>query len=96
MLKNVLASAEDMGLILGLRTKTPHAVRRLSVCATTVEPGAANTEPCALELLLCNKRSPLSEKPEHHNPQSLGLEKAQAQPQRSSAAKNNNILEVKK
>ena len=55
--------------------------------------------PRALELLLCNKRSPLSEKPEHHSPQLLQLEKAQAtkiQPQRSSGAKNNNILEIKK
>ena len=42
VLKNVPANAEDMGLILGLRPKTPHAVGWLSLCSTTVEPEGCN------------------------------------------------------
>ena len=36
--KNLLASAGDMGLILGLGTQSLHAVGQLSPCTTTTEP----------------------------------------------------------
>ena len=37
MVKNLLASAEDMGLIPGLGTKIPNATGQLSLWATTAE-----------------------------------------------------------
>ena len=49
--------------------KIPHAVGQLrlwahSYWASALEPGAATTEPRAVEPELCCKRSPLSEKPD--------------------------------
>ena len=37
MVKNPPPSAGDVGSILGWRTKIPHAVVQLSLCATTTE-----------------------------------------------------------
>ena len=73
VVKNLLASAEDMGLIPGLGTKIPNATGQLSLWATTAEsvlteqlerkPVCHNSwSSCALEPVSCNKRSHCNEK----------------------------------
>ena len=57
--KNPPTNAVDMGSIPGLGMNTPHASKQWSLCATT-------TEPVCLELMSCNKRSHLNQKPKHH------------------------------
>ena len=38
VVKNLLCSTGDAGLILGQGTKIPHAMEQVSLCATTAEP----------------------------------------------------------
>ena len=42
VVENLLASAEDEGLIAGQGTKIPHAVGQLSLQAATIEPTHSN------------------------------------------------------
>ena len=70
VIKNLPASAGDMGLILDLG-KIPHAEEQLSPCATTIEPvlkspGEETIEASTLEPVL-HKRSHRNEKPVHLN-----------------------------
>ena len=55
MVKNPPANAGDAGSVSGPRTEIPHAVEKLSPCATT-------TEALALKPAI-HKRSHLNEKP---------------------------------
>ena len=44
MVKNLPLNVGDMGLILGLGTKIPHATGQRSLCAAITEPTQATTE----------------------------------------------------
>ena len=54
----------------------------LNACATAAEP--LILEPVSLESALCNKRSHLSEKPEHHKKEQSPFAKTRASPCASS------------
>ena len=67
VVKNLPANAGDIGVIPG-PGRFHNASEQLSPCTTATEPTSRNYEsPCALEPMLCNKKSHHNEKPVHHN-----------------------------